>query len=154
MSYVVVRVRGQPERRHDHKRTLASLRLHYPNHATIVPVNPSYKGMVKNVEHLTTYGELSKETAAKLLTARGRIPGNEPLTDAYVSEHTDYDSIEALAEAIASDELDIGHIDAIKPVFRLNPPRGGFEGTKRHFVEGGALGYRGEEINALIERML
>ncbi|RJQ17568.1 50S ribosomal protein L30 [Candidatus Woesearchaeota archaeon] len=41
-------------------------------------------------------------------------------------------------------------------VFRLNPPRGGFErkGIKLPFTQGGVLGYRGEKINTLIQKML
>lgn len=40
--------------------------------------------------------------------------------------------------------------------FRLAPPRGGFErkGIKADYNKGGAVGYRGKEINALIKRML
>ena len=39
--------------------------------------------------------------------------------------------------------------------YTLHPPRGGFErkGTKVSFKAGGALGYRGEKINILLERM-
>jgi len=42
----------------------------------------------------------------------------------------------------------------VKPIFRLNPPKKGYEGIKRSFVNKGALGYRGKEINKLIERMI
>lgn len=37
----------------------------------------------------------------------------------------------------------------------LHPPRGGFErgGIKKNFSIGGALGYRGEKISELIEKM-
>lgn len=40
--------------------------------------------------------------------------------------------------------------------YSLHPPRGGFEkkGTKRTYVEGGVLGNRKTEINALIKRMI
>ncbi len=43
-----------------------------------------------------------------------------------------------------------------KLIFRLNPPRGGFErkGIKTPFTLGGALGFRGEKINELIKRMI
>jgi large subunit ribosomal protein L30 len=41
-----------------------------------------------------------------------------------------------------------------KPIFRLHPPVKGYEGNKRSYKNGGALGYRGEAINALIARML
>ena len=43
-----------------------------------------------------------------------------------------------------------------KPFFRLHPPRKGFErkGIKVPFKLGGVLGYRGKEINTLIQRMV
>ena len=154
MSFVVVRMRGRPERSHRQERTLELMRLNKVHHATIVPVTDVSRGMVKKVEHFITYGELTKETALKLLQERGRAVGNTPLTDAYVAEHTPYASMEALAAALATGETKLNEHPAIKPVFRLQPARGGFEGKKRHFNEGGALGYRGERINDLIERML
>jgi large subunit ribosomal protein L30 len=41
-------------------------------------------------------------------------------------------------------------------VFRLNPPKGGFErkGVKKSFKIGGALGNRKEKINELIKKMV
>ncbi len=36
----------------------------------------------------------------------------------------------------------------------LRPPKHGYEGIKRHFNDGGALGYRGTKINDLIKRMV
>ena len=45
-------------------------------------------------------------------------------------------------------------VEGVKPVLRLHPPVKGYEGNKRSYVNGGALGYRGRDINALIDRML
>jgi len=44
----------------------------------------------------------------------------------------------------------------LKRFFRLSPPRQGFErkGVKVSYTKGGALGYRGKEINKLIKKML
>lgn len=44
----------------------------------------------------------------------------------------------------------------ITNVFNLNPPRKGFErgGIKQPFTKKGALGYRKEKINDLIQRMI
>jgi large subunit ribosomal protein L30 len=44
----------------------------------------------------------------------------------------------------------------LKSFFSLTPPKGGFErkGIKKSFTVGGALGYRGAEINNLIEKMI
>ena len=41
----------------------------------------------------------------------------------------------------------------MKPVFRLHPPRKGYEGIRHSVNEGGSLGYRGEAINDLAKRM-
>ncbi len=43
-----------------------------------------------------------------------------------------------------------------KQIFRLNPPRKGFErkGIKKLFSSGGTLGYRGKKINELIKKMM
>lgn len=154
MSYAVIRLRGQTKLRHDHKKTLESLRLLKVNHATIVPETDEYEGMLSKVEHFVTYGELSPDTAEELLAERGRVRGGDPLTDDYVDENTEFDDLGSLAEALADGEADVARLNGVKPVFRLAPAKGGFSNTKRHVNEGGSLGYRSEEINDLIERML
>ncbi|PSG97303.1 50S ribosomal protein L30 [Thermoplasmatales archaeon SW_10_69_26] len=154
MSYAVIRLRGQTKLRHDQKKTLESLRLLKVNHATIVPETDEYEGMLNRVEHFVTYGELTPETAEELLAERGRIRGGDPLTDDHVDEETEHGNLSDLAEALAEGEADVAHLDSIKPVFRLAPARGGLTNTKRHVNEGGSLGYRGQEIGDLIERML
>jgi len=40
------------------------------------------------------------------------------------------------------------------PVFHLHPPRGGFKGSIKKHLPYGELGYRGKEIEKLIEKML
>jgi large subunit ribosomal protein L30 len=46
--------------------------------------------------------------------------------------------------------------DEGKKFFRLNSPRKGFgrKGIKNPFTRGGALGYRGEKMNDLVQRMI
>lgn len=52
--------------------------------------------------------------------------------------------------------LDTKRKKSDKGWYNLAPPRGGFErkGTKRSYVEGGALGNRKKDINNLIKRMI
>lgn len=135
--------------------TLAMLRLHRINHLVIVDDTPSYRGMIQKVkDYITWGGEIDKETLAKLLRKRGRLIGNKPITDEYVKEKLGM-TIEEFAEKVVNGEMKLRDLPNIKPVFRLHPPRGGLKGSKkRSFKEGGALGYRGEKINELIERML
>ncbi len=48
----------------------------------------------------------------------------------------------------------MSEIKGLKPLVRLPPPRKGYEGTKRSYVDGGSLGYRGADMWKLVDRML
>ncbi|BAD85709.1 LSU ribosomal protein L30P [Thermococcus kodakarensis KOD1] len=150
----LIRLRSGIRARGEVRDTLAMLRLHRINHLVIVDDTPSYRGMIQKVKDYITWGEIDKETLAKLLRKRGRLIGNKPITDEYVKEKLGM-TIEEFAEKVVNGEMKLRDLPNIKPVFRLHPPRGGLKGSKkRSFKEGGALGYRGEKINELIERML
>ena len=150
----LIRLRSGIRARGEVRDTLAMLRLHRINHLVIVDDTPSYRGMIQKVKDYITWGEIDKETIVKLLRKRGRLVGNKPITDEYVKEKLGM-SIEEFAEKVINGEMKLRDLPNIKPVFRLHPPRGGLKGSKkRSFKEGGALGYRGEKINDLIERML
>ena len=64
--------------------------------------------------------------------------------------------IKQLSEAIASGEATMKDVEGLKPIFRLHPPRGskGWGGIKRAYTVGGALGFRGEAIGDLADRMI
>lgn len=149
----LIRVRGKVGVRREIKDTLSMLRLHKVNHMVIVDENPSYNGMIQKVKDYITWGEIDKETLAKLLRKRGRLTGNRRLTEEYVQEKLGM-SIDEFAQAVINGEKRLTDLEGLKPVFRLHPPRGGHKTIKRPFKDGGALGYRGEKINELIERML
>ncbi|AJC71252.1 50S ribosomal protein L30 [Thermococcus guaymasensis DSM 11113] len=150
----LIRLRSGIRARGEVRDTLAMLRLHRINHLVIVDDTPSYRGMIQKVKDYITWGEIDKDTLVKLLRKRGRLVGNKPITDEYVKEKLGM-SIEEFAEKVINGEMKLRDLPNIKPVFRLHPPRGGLKGSKkRSFKEGGALGYRGEKINDLIERML
>ena len=150
----LIRLRSGIRAKGEVRDTLAMLRLHRINHLVLVDDTPSYKGMVQKVKDYITWGEIDKETLAALIRKRGRLIGNKPITDDYVKEKLGM-TIDEFAEKVVNGEMKLTDLPNIKPVFRLHPPRGGLKGTKkRSFKEGGALGYRGEKINELIERML
>ncbi|ASJ11844.1 50S ribosomal protein L30 [Thermococcus thioreducens] len=150
----LIRLRSGIRARGEVRDTLAMLRLHRINHLVLVDDNPSYKGMVQKVKDYITWGEINAETLAALIRKRGRLIGNRPITDEYVKEKLGM-TIDEFAKKVVDGEMKLTDLPNIKPVFRLHPPRGGLKGSKkRSFKEGGALGYRGEKINDLIERML
>jgi len=154
MVYAVVRVRGTVNVKPDIKRTMELLRLTRANHCVLLEENVVYKGMLQMVKDYTTWGEINKETLSKLLSLRGRLIGDKPLTEEYLKKATPYHSFEKLSDAIIENKIKYGEIPEIKPLFRLNPPKKGHRTVKRSFVKKGSLGYRKEHINTLIERML
>lgn len=150
----LIRIRGRVGVKRPVKDTLAMLRLHRVNHLVIVDENPTYSGMIHKVKDYITWGEINAETLAELIKRRGRLIGNRKVTEEYVQEKLGM-SIEEFARKVIEGEMKLSDLPGLKPVFRLHPPKGGFKGSKkRTFKEGGALGYRGEAINELIERML
>ena len=154
MVYAVIRVRGTVNVNPDIKKTMKLLRLTRTNHCVILEENVVYKGMLQMVKDYTTWGEINKETLTKLISSRGKLIGDKPLTAEYLKTATPYHSFEKLSEAILENKVQYKEIPEVKPLFRLNPPRKGHRTVKRSFVNKGSLGYRKEHINTLIERML
>jgi large subunit ribosomal protein L30 len=109
-------------------------------------------GMLRKVKDYVTWGEIKIELLRKLLR-KAQIEGGHKLTDEFLKK-TSYKDIDALADAIFKNEIALKNLKGVKPVIRLPPPKKGYEGIKRHFTVGGALGYRGEHINTLLNRML
>ncbi|MDQ1371902.1 MAG: large subunit ribosomal protein [Candidatus Thermoplasmatota archaeon] len=153
-AVAVVRVRGHARVRHDAVETMEMLRLNRPNHCVILPQNATTKGMLQVVKDYVTWGEVGHETVARMLFHRGEITGGGKLTDAYVKENSGHQSILSLAKAVDKGEAKLTDVKGLKPVLRLAPPRGGYRGAKISFTDGGALGYRGAEIDKLVDRML
>jgi large subunit ribosomal protein L30 len=130
------------------------LRLNRPNHCVLLPVNDVTKGMLQVVKDYVTWGEVNHDTIARMLFHRGEITGGSRLTDAYVKQNSPYASILSLAKAVEGGEAKLSDVKGLKPVLRLHPPRHGYKGAKINFTDGGALGYRGSEIEKLVDRML
>jgi len=151
--YAVVRLRGQVNVRYTIEDTMKMLRLHKVNHCVFVPEDPHYKGMVQKVKDYVAYGKIDAKTLAEVLENRGRLEGDTRLTEEYIRENTDYDSIQAFAEAVVEGKTSLKDVPKLKPVFRLHPPRKGHAGIKRTVQQGGELGNHGENINVLLHKM-
>lgn len=151
--YAVVRVRGPVNVRHTIEDTMKMLRLHRVNHCVVVPEDTHYKGMVQKVKDYVAYGKVDAETVAEMLKNRGRLEGGACLTEEYVKENSDYESIDAFAEALVEGKATLKDIPKLKPVFRMHPPRKGHAGMKRTVQQGGVLGNHGENINVLLNKM-
>lgn len=148
-----IRVRGRTGIKKDIADTLDMLKLRRINHAVLIEDNPSYHGMLQKAKDYITWGEVDSQTVAKLLSRRGMVAGKAKLTEDYLNENTDFSSIEELSRALIDSETKLED-SGIKPVFRLHPPRKGYENIKKTFKESGSLGYRGDKINDLIKKMV
>ena len=148
MTWAIIRLRGKVTRSAQVADTLRMLRLTRQNHCVIVPETPSYRGMVRKVKDFITWGEVTPEVVAKLLLKRGG------LTDAVVKENSRFKSVWDFSQALAKGDATVADVKGLRPVLRLHPPKGGFIAIKRPFRDRGDLGYRGAEINGLLERMI
>lgn len=154
MAYAVIRVRGIPDVNYNIEYTMGLLGLTRVNHCVVVPETDSIKGMLQKVKDYCTWGEVDQETLAALIRARGRLAGDEAVTDDCLKDRSEFATVDEMAKAIIENDYKMKDVDGVKPVFRLHPPVKGYEGNKRSYQNGGALGYRGADINALINRML
>ncbi|MGC9060608.1 MAG: 50S ribosomal protein L30 [Thermoplasmata archaeon] len=152
--YAVIRVKGTCKTNTDIIDTLRLLHLTRTNHCVLIPDTPAYRGMLQKVKDYVTWGEINAETLAKMILIKGRIEGEKKITDEYIRANTKYSSIYAFSQAVVNGEFNYSALKGVKPLFRLNPPVGGYRSVKRIFKAGGALGYRGEAIQNLIEKML
>ncbi len=126
-----VRVRGRVKVRREIEETLLRLNLKRVNNCTIVPSNDSYAGMLHKCESYIAYGEIEDKVLNMLLSKRARR------------------TAEPLKEGTNRQE----ELNGVVP-FRLKPPRHGYRSIKRHYKQGGSVGYMGGAINRLLERMI
>ncbi|MFI5412660.1 MAG: uL30 family ribosomal protein [Candidatus Micrarchaeales archaeon] len=127
-----IRIRGRVNVRYNIKETLDRLNLKRVNNCTIIKVNDPYLGMLKKCVNQIAYGEVDEETLAKLVTKF---------------------KLNIDPKGVISGKVDITDLNEKMPM-RLHPPRHGLKSVRRHFNQGGSLGYMGKEINGIINRMV
>lgn len=150
----VLRLRGSVNIARELEQVFSFLHLNRKNHLTLMKGSPSNVGMIRRIKDYATWGEVSQETISKLIEKRGRLKGNQRLTDEKVKEKLGYNSMEKLANAIYELKTDLWKVPGLKPIFRLHPPKGGFHGTIKKPYPKGEVGYRGEKINDLLAKMI
>jgi large subunit ribosomal protein L30 len=147
-----IRIRGRTGLKREIEDTMKMLRLTRINHAVMLDENPNYLGMLRKAKDYITWGEIREDTIIKVISKRGKLPGGVQVTEEYLKENTDYSSIEELSKAVIEGaKLEKS---GVKPIFRLHPPRKGYKNIKKTYNEGGSLGYRGENIEELINKMI
>ncbi len=155
--YFAIRIRGAPGKNTKINDTLKMLRMHKVNHGVLLWGEKPIYGMLQKCKDYIAFGEIHEKTLVRLLRVRGKIEGNKPLTDEHIRNLTDYKNIKEFAKDIYDGKIKYNpkYLHKIKPVFRLHPPIKGHRGSiKKHYNEGGTLGYVSVFINELIFRMI
>jgi large subunit ribosomal protein L30 len=150
--FAVIRIRGNAAMRMKLKSTLKMMRLDAPNNCTLVPENDSYKGQLQTAKDAVTWGEIEEKTLVELLKKRLRLKGNKRVDEKILKEMK-IDSFEKFAKGLIEGKMKLKDFSDLQQNFRLTPPSKGFKSVKNAYPKGD-LGYRGKEINKLLERMM
>ncbi|MCC7552831.1 50S ribosomal protein L30 [Candidatus Micrarchaeota archaeon] len=142
MKLAIIRVRGLWGIKPKIKNTMEKLNLTKVNHCVIVDDSPTYLGMLKICKDYVAYGPISDTMIEKVITKRGRKPGNKKV---------DIEDISGFVEKFIQGKADIKHL-GIKPVFRLTPPKKGYKSIKQAYPRG-ALG-KWPNIDELLNKMI
>jgi large subunit ribosomal protein L30 len=152
MAYLVVRIKGTVNIPRWAQATLDGLNLDKRFRATVVPESEEYLGMLRKVKEEVAWTKADAGIVKELLEKRGRKTGYKPISKSDLPK--EYNSIDALAAAIAENKVAISKLEGIKPWFALSPPKGGFKRkTKTQYAQNGVLGEDGELVE-IVKRML
>ncbi|KAK6434118.1 60S ribosomal protein L7 [Oleoguttula sp. CCFEE 5521] len=158
----VVRIKGINKIDPKKRKTLQLLRLLQINNGVFIRLTKATTEMLKIVEPFVAYGYPNLKSVRELIYKRGYAKTSQkqriPLTDnAIIEEHLGKFGIVCMEDLIHEIYMVGPNFKAASNFlwpFKLSNPTGGFRTRKfRHFVEGGDLGNREENINALIKQM-
>ena len=138
--FAVVRVKGSVNVSKNVEDTLKMLNLNSPNRCVVIPETKEYLGMLRKAKDRITWGKIDKKVLSKLLEKRGKI-SKEKLKEMKMKNFDD------LSDALIKNQI------KLKLIFMLNPPLHGLKSSRLPYPKGD-LGFRGEKINELLERMI
>ncbi|KAK4991236.1 60S ribosomal protein L7 [Elasticomyces elasticus] len=157
----VVRIKGINKIDPKKRKTLQLLRLLQINNGIFVRLTKATMEMLRIVEPFVAYGYPNLKSVRELIYKRGYGKVDKqriPLTDnAIIEEHLGKLGIvcmEDLIHEIYTVGPNFKQAANFLWPFKLSNPTGGFRKRKfKHFIEGGDLGNREDNINALIRQM-
>jgi len=149
----IVRIRSGINRDRETLDALKSLRLGRINTAVLRRASPGLDGQIMKIKDVACWGPIDRGTLMHLLIRRGRLTGGRRLSEVDLMKETGYSSIEALADALLLNEVQLTGVKGLKPFFRLMPPSTRASG-KRSGSDRGLLGDLRKGINAVLMKML
>ena len=159
--YFVVRILGTYGVSPKVRKILQLLRLLQINNGAFLRVNKATQNMLVRVAPYVTWGEPTVETVSKLIYKRGyaRINGqriqlsSNALVKSALGKYG-IECVEDIVHEIVTCGPNFKVVNSFLNVFKLNTPTGGWKAKKINFVEGGDAGFRGIQINGLLNKML
>ena len=133
--------------------TLMHLHITRKHHCVLIQYSDSQKGKLNHARSFITWGEVTLPVVEELLTKKGRISGDKPLTAEYLSKNSAFKTIPEFAKALFDGKATMKDVKGLKPMFRLSPPRKGYKHSIKRPFPKGEVGKRGPKINDLIVRM-
>ncbi|MCL5009384.1 MAG: 50S ribosomal protein L30 [Candidatus Parvarchaeota archaeon] len=144
----VVRIASIVKKGGNVKDSSNALKLNKLYSCTLLEKNESNLKMLERIDNIVTYGEIDKDTLKALLKKRGMVSAKNKY-------EWDDNSLEEFCDSFLEGKRSLSDLK-INNTFKLHPPIKGFErkGKKTPFSLGGAFGYRGNNINQLLKRMI
>ena len=151
----VIRIRGNIGVDVRIETAFKKLRLFKKNTCIVINNKKDYLGSLRKIKDFSTWGEIDEDTFKLLLLKRGKLPGNKQFSEEYLKVKNKI-SVEDFVKDFFEFKKELRDIPGLKLFFRLGMPVKGFErgGIKVPYSLGGVLGYRKDQINDLIRRMI
>lgn len=149
----IVRIRSGVNRDRETLNALKLLRLGRINTAVLLRTTPSLDGQIMKIKDVACWGPIEKGALIHLLVKRGRLAGDRRLTEGDLEKETGYTSVEALAEELLLNKVQLTGVKGLKPFFRLTPASIRAS-RKRSGSDRGLLGDLGKRINTVLMKML
>ena len=150
--FAVIRIRGAAGNSKRVEDTLKMIRLNAVNNCVLIPETVDYRGMLEKAKDTITWGEIDKDILVEMLKKRLKSRHNEKIAEKELKSIVGYD-YGGFADALLKGKIKLKDLEKLQPVFRLTPASKGLKSVKEHYPKGD-LGYRGKEINVLIEKMI
>jgi len=149
----IVQIRSGINRSRETVHALKLLRLERVHTASLIRSSLSLNGQMMKVKDVACWGPIEKGTLIQLLIKRGRLVGDRRLSESELKRYTGYLSVEALAEDLLLNKVELADVKGLKPFFRLMSP-GLRTSRKRAGSDRGLLGNLGKRINEVLMKML
>ena len=157
----VIRLKGINDINPKMRKVLQLLRIRQIFNGVFVKLNKSTINLLRVCEPYIMYGYPTYETISKLVYKRGylkekhsRIPiSNNEQIEKKLGKYGIM-CVEDLIHEVATCGAHFKEASNFLWPFKLNPPKGGMDAKRHHFIQGGDWGNREEKINDLISKMI